>query len=157
MFAGIEKSDYLCGNCKTRKAVRAGINTNSMENDFEDEEMEDEVIQENEENEKIQIKVNVEGGGVRTLDFTGTLLMTIGIISAIVTIVGFIMYLVNKDGYSSDLEYAMIGISLASTFLPVAVCAIAGGAICSGLSTIARTALYKRKLMEQDYKFVEYT
>ena len=102
-----------------------------------------------------EIKINYKGSGVKTLDGFGTFFFVIASLAALVAVIGFIMYLANDMDSRSEMEYAMIGLSLASSFLPIAIGSVAGGAICQGLSTIAKTALYKRTLLEKQYQFVE--
>ena len=100
-----------------------------------------------------KVKVDYQGSGVKTLNGFGTFFFVIASIAVLVAVICFIMYLAMD--YSSERANAMIGISLASSFFPIAIGAFAGGAICKGLSTIAKTALYKRILIEGQYRFVE--
>jgi hypothetical protein len=102
-----------------------------------------------------KVKVDYQGSGVKTLNGFGTYFFVIASIAVLVAVIGFIMYLANDMDYSSERANAMIGISLASSFFPIAIGTFAGGAICKGLSTIAKTALYKRILIEGQYRFVE--
>jgi len=101
-----------------------------------------------------EVRINYQGSGVKTLDSFGTFFFVIASISMLVALIGLIMYLANMDSYSGA-DNAMIGISMASTLFPTAIGSFAGGAICKGLSTIAKTALLKRALLEKQYKFVE--
>jgi len=103
---------------------------------------------------KKEIKVNYQESGVKTLNGFGKFFMIVGSISALVAVIGVIIYLSNL-GYYGNKEYALIGIALASSFFPISIGAFACGAICKGLSTIAKTALYKRALLEEEYSFVE--
>jgi len=102
-----------------------------------------------------EVKVNFEGSGVKTLNGFGTFSFVIASIAMLVAVIGFIMYLANDMDYSSERENAIIGISMASSLFPIAIGSFAGGAICKGLSTIAKTALYKRTLLEKQYRFEE--
>ena len=45
--------------------------------------------------------------------------------------------------------------SSAGLFITNAISSLAAGAICKGLSTVAKTALYKRMLLEKQYNFIE--
>lgn len=91
---------------------------------------------------------------MKTLYGFGTFFLLIGSIAMLVAVIGFIMYLSNLK-YSSSRENALIGLSLASAFFPIAIGSFAGGSICKGLSTIAETALYKKALLEEQYYFEE--
>ena len=102
-----------------------------------------------------KVKISFEGSGVKTLNGFGTFFFIVASVAALVAVIGFIMYLANDMDYSSEMKNAMIGISLASSFFPISIGSFAGGAICKGLSTIAKTALYKRTLLEKQYQFVE--
>ena len=99
--------------------------------------------------------VNYQGSGVKTLSGFGTFFFIIGSIAILITLIGFIMYLVNDLNYSSERENALIGISVASSFFPISIGSLAAGAICQGLSSIAKTSFYKRKLIEEKYSFFE--
>jgi len=107
------------------------------------------------EEQKTVIKVYYQGSGVKTLNGFGTFFFIIGSIAILVTVIGFIMYLANDMDYSRGRENALIGISLASSFFPITIGSFAAGAICKGLSTIAKTALYKRRLFEEQYSFID--
>jgi len=102
------------------------------------------------EEQKKEIKVNLKDSGVKTLNGFGTFFFVVAIIATFVTIIGLFMYLTMD--YESK---RLIGISLASSFFPIIIGSFAGGAICKGLSTIAKTALYKRILLEEQYHFKE--
>lgn len=102
-----------------------------------------------------KVKVSFERSGVKTLNGFGTFFFIIASIAALVTIIGFIMYLANDMDYSYERENAMLGLSLASSFLLIAISSFAGGAICNGLSSISKTALYTRTLLEKQYQFIE--
>ncbi|MCL2597269.1 MAG: hypothetical protein FWD66_06375 [Paludibacter sp.] len=100
------------------------------------------------------IYLDYSNSGVKTLNGFGIFFLVIGAISTMVTLVGFIMYLVNMDSWSGK-DNAMTGISLASLFFPIAISSFAFGTICKGLSTIAKTALYKRAALQEEYDFIE--
>jgi hypothetical protein len=51
--------------------------------------------------------------------------------------------------------YAVYETSLLGTFFPIGVASLFAGAVCTGLSSIAKTALYKRIILEQEYLFSE--
>ena len=104
--------------------------------------------------EKQFIKVNYQGSGVKTLNGFGTFFLIIGYTAMPVAVVGFIIYLANLDSWSGE-KMAMTGLSIAYSFFSIAIGSFAAGAICKGLSTIAKTALYKRTLLEEQYNFQE--
>lgn len=101
-----------------------------------------------------EIKVDFSGSGVKTLEGFGKFFFFIASISIIVALVGLFMYLSNIESYSGG-DTAMKGISLASSFFPISIGSFACGAISLGLSTITKTALFKRHLLEKQYTFVE--
>ena len=102
-----------------------------------------------------RIEVNYKGSGVKTLAGFGTFFFIIASIAALFAAIGFIMYLANVMDDRWEMANAMIGISLVSSSLPIAIGSCAAGAICQGLSSIAKTALYKRTLLEKQYQFKE--
>lgn len=102
-----------------------------------------------------KVKVDYQGSGVRTLNGFGTFFFVIASVAMLVAVIGFIMYLANDMDYSRERENAIIGLSLASSLFPIAIGSFAGGAICKGLSTITKTALYKRILIEEQYRFTD--
>lgn len=95
--------------------------------------------------EKKEIKVYYSGSGVRTLKDTGTFLFVIAVISAIMALVGLIIS-------ADDPE---IGMSITTTSAYLFFVCLIGGAICKGLSSIAKTALYKRTILESEYYFID--
>jgi len=103
------------------------------------------------EEEKEVINVSYKGSGVKTMAGFGTFLFVVGSVAMLVAIIGFFIYVANYDSYYRD--KAITGISLAASFFPIAIGSFAGGAICKGLSTIAKTALYKKTLLEKQYQF----
>jgi ABC-type antimicrobial peptide transport system permease subunit len=90
--------------------------------------------------EKQKVMINYKGSGVKTLSRFGVFFFIIGIIAAIIAAIGFLRYLTNAD--------TSTGLSLASSFFPTAIGLLASAAVCTGLSSIAKTALYKRILLE---------
>jgi hypothetical protein len=95
--------------------------------------------------EKKDIKVSYANSGVNTLSGIGTCFMIIGSIAIIVAVAGFGMF------YSGDSDNAVIAV----TSLFVSLGSFLGGAICMGLAGIARTALYQRMILEQEYLFIK--
>lgn len=93
--------------------------------------------------------------GVKTGNWFGVFFMVIGVLAVITTAIGFIMYLIASGSRYGE-EDAILGLSLASTFFPISIGSFASSAICLCVSTIARTALYQRTLLEETYDFVEY-
>lgn len=103
--------------------------------------------------EKKDIKINYSKSGVKTLDGFGTLFIVIGFISVIVSLVNFGIYS-EYAGYSYATERATMGLTLGASSLAIAFGSFLGGAICKGLSGIARSSLHQRAVLEQDYYFI---
>ncbi|WP_298649010.1 hypothetical protein [uncultured Proteiniphilum sp.] len=95
--------------------------------------------------EKKEIKVYYSGSGVQTLKGTGTFLFVLTFISAITALVGLV---VSAGG-------SEIGVSLTTTSVYLFFVCLIGGSICKGLSSIAKTALYKRTILETEYYFID--
>jgi hypothetical protein len=98
--------------------------------------------------EKKKIKVSYEDSGVKTLNGFGVFFFVAGTIALVVAVIGGLVYL------GSDGEPALGGASLAGALFPAGISLFAAGAVCTGLSSIARTALYKRMILEYQYDFV---
>jgi hypothetical protein len=97
-----------------------------------------------------EVKVNYKNSGVKTLRGIGKFFMVVGCIASAIAIISFVEFVVNdSDHYGST--------GLVSTFFMLALFSFAAGAICLGLSGIAKTALYNRALLEQQYEFEEVT
>ncbi|HHV86242.1 MAG TPA: hypothetical protein GXX42_10600 [Petrimonas sp.] len=108
--------------------------------------------------EKIDIKVNYNGSGVKTLHKFGTLFILIGIVATILVVAALIMYSEEKssyNGYSSVRQEASVAVPFGIASMVLAICSYAFGAICLGLQSIARTSLYKKSILEQNYNFIE--
>jgi len=90
--------------------------------------------------EKQNVRISYSGSGVQTLNGFGTFFFIVAVISIIVAVI---------------LTVSIVGIGTAGIFITNAISSLAAGAICKGLSTIAKTALYKRMLLEKQYNFVE--
>ncbi|MDR2970349.1 MAG: hypothetical protein LBU83_00260 [Bacteroidales bacterium] len=93
-------------------------------------------------------EVKYAGSGVKTLYGFGIAFYIIASIAILITIIGIFTYFLAD--YSKE---QINGLSLASSFFPIAISSFAGGAICQGLSTIAKTALFKKTLLEEQYNF----
>jgi hypothetical protein len=91
--------------------------------------------------EKKLLKLSYRGSCVKTLEGIGAMVFIIGGISVFI---GFIMLLLTDD--SGD---RVIAVYLLASFPPLLIL----GVICSGLSSIAKTALYQRIIMESEYEF----
>ena len=102
-----------------------------------------------------RILIDYRGSGVKSLYNFGIFFFVIASIAIFFTIIGFLMYLANDMGNSLERANAFIGISMASSLLPVSLGSFFGGVICLGLSAISKTALYKKTLLEKEYKFIE--
>lgn len=90
--------------------------------------------------ERKEIKVNFEKSGVKTLSGFGSWFIILGSIAVFI----FIVSLVNPEN-----AYLAVG------SLCVSIGLFLGGAICKGLSGIARSALYQREVLRQEYIFYE--
>ncbi|MCL2327446.1 MAG: hypothetical protein FWC39_02910 [Bacteroidetes bacterium] len=86
---------------------------------------------------KQQILINYSGSGVKTLKGFAIFFFIIAFIAMIVAILD-----------------CFLSFSLSFFITPILL--FVGGAICIGLSSIAKTALYKRMLLENQYQFVEF-
>jgi hypothetical protein len=95
-----------------------------------------------------KIKIYYEGSGVKTLSGFATLSYILGSIGTCVSLI-LLLTCINN---SSDRE---VGIAVISVIFPVSIFLFCFGGICSGVSSIARTALYKRLVLEQEYEFYE--
>jgi hypothetical protein len=104
--------------------------------------------------EKQVLNVSYKSSGVKTLNGFGVFFFVVGIISLLIAVIGGFVYLGNSDSYSGA-ETALVGASLAGTFFPIGILLLFAGAVCAGLSGIAKTALYKRTILEQQYDFKE--
>jgi tellurite resistance protein TehA-like permease len=108
--------------------------------------------------EKKKVFIGNDDGGVKILNLFGILLFVLGAIFALVVIIGLIiMFLANISEFSRDEENSKIGLSLASSFFSITIGTLIAGAICKGLSSIAKTALYSRVILEQKNEFLEGT
>lgn len=98
--------------------------------------------------DKQKIYVYYKGSGVKTLEGFGTLFIVLGTIAATVIVICFFGYLMGS--YKGDTVGALM-----LNLLPTSVGLYAFGAICKGLSTIAKTAVFKRQVLEEQYDFLE--
>src|SRR5690554_4594516 len=95
------------------------------------------------------VKVDFKNSGVKTLKGFGVLFIIIAIIATLIAIIGLIIYKGNEGGYFND--KAASGLSMAFNYFLISVGTYPIGAICIGLSSIAKTSLYKRTLLEEKY------
>jgi hypothetical protein len=103
---------------------------------------------------KKELIVSYENSGVKSLEGFGIFFHIIGSLALLTVIIGGFLYIVNiGNSYSSDEATALLGASLASTFFPLVLISFFFGIVCMGLSSIAKTALYKRTILEQQYNF----
>jgi K+-sensing histidine kinase KdpD len=100
--------------------------------------------------EKQEINVSYKGSGVKTLKGFGVFFFVIGSIALLVVVIAMYNYL---DSHSSSDEVAAL--SLAGVFSPIGCISLFAGAVCTGLSSIAKVLLYKRMVLEQQYDFNE--
>lgn len=94
--------------------------------------------------EKKKIKVNYTDSGVRTLAGFGTLLYVLATIMIVTVIVVWFIAHKGATDVSNFPELATLIAGLIAIFM---------GALCRILSTIGRTALYRRTLLEKEYDF----
>jgi hypothetical protein len=92
--------------------------------------------------ERQEVVVNYANSGVITMKGFGILFIGMGVLSVAVALVVLLASEGNLLGISASLSMLAIGF-------------FAAGAICLGLSSIAKTALYQRTLLEQQYHFEE--
>ena len=100
------------------------------------------------------VNVNFKNSGIKTLKGFGVLFFVVAIIATLIAFIGLIIYKAN-DGYFSD--KATSGLSIAINYFLISVAAYPTGAICIGLSSITKTSLYKRTLLEEKYEFKKVT
>ncbi len=108
--------------------------------------------------ENQKIKIDYQGSGVKTANGFSTFLFIISVIAIIVSLIGFTIYLDSTGSYYSyKEENAFIGIALTFSFVLISFGSFSLGIICKLMSTIAKTSLYKRALLEEQYCFEENT
>jgi hypothetical protein len=98
--------------------------------------------------DKQKIKVNYRDSGVKTLKGLGIFFFAIGAIALLSTVIGCLIRWWNDDTIDMILVSMLASASVVSLFFAAA---------CIGLSNIAKTALYKRTLLEQEYEFKDVT
>ncbi|MDR1091928.1 MAG: hypothetical protein LBL79_12710 [Prevotella sp.] len=89
--------------------------------------------------EKKLLKLFYRDSGVKTLEGIGVMMFIIG---GLCIFVGVVM-LLSDDGDT------VIAVGLLASLFPF----LFFGAVCTGLSSIAKTALYQRTVMESQYEF----
>ena len=104
--------------------------------------------------EKQKIYVNYSNSGVKTLDGFGKFFYVIAVIATLIMVIGGIMFLANIGSYSGRDEAAAGGAMFISS-LPIVLGSFMAGAICRALANMAKTALFKRLLLEEKYDFIE--
>lgn len=87
---------------------------------------------------KTEVKIDYKKSGVKTFYSFGSWFIGIGVIALIV-------FVLNSNSDDSSLAIASIYASLSSFFV---------GAICLGLSGIARSLLYQREVLKQTHDFI---
>jgi hypothetical protein len=81
------------------------------------------------------------------------LFFIVGVIALVIAAVGGIIYL-SPDSHSGG-KSALLAASMAGKCFPLGFISLLAGAVCTGLSSIAKTALYKRAILEEQYRFIE--
>ncbi|HBG40945.1 MAG TPA: hypothetical protein DDW85_05985 [Porphyromonadaceae bacterium] len=99
--------------------------------------------------EKKEIKVDYSGSGVKTLNGFADFFIIIGILSSIALAVSVGLFLESLETGDSD------GGILFPSSLASMVMSFAAGAICKGLSNIAKTSLFQRTILKEKYTFTE--
>jgi cellulose synthase/poly-beta-1,6-N-acetylglucosamine synthase-like glycosyltransferase len=94
--------------------------------------------------EKKKIIFNYSNSGIKTLNFMGTVFLVIGICSSCMLASSFF------DGDIIDNMRNVAGLFSSSM---MCLSSFAFWAICNGLSNVAKTALYQKKVLEQQYEF----
>lgn len=92
------------------------------------------------------VKINFANSGVKTLKGYATCLAVMAVLCALATIASFAA--LSSDGGSTN-------VILAISFAVITLSCSVFSAICVVLSSIAKTALYKRALLEKEYEFKE--
>lgn len=95
--------------------------------------------------EKTTIKINFEGSGVKTLTGLGDMFLALALFCLLGCVITLLSYM---TAYSSQ---EALYLTLITTFLTSFIGLLTAYAICIGLSSIARTALYQRMIIEQKY------
>lgn len=90
--------------------------------------------------ERKEIKINYEGSGVKTLNGLGTLFIVLGSISLLASVISLPIY---------------NGTAIVISFFGASIGLFMGGGLCKGLSGIARSLLYKREVLRQEYYFIK--
>ncbi|MDR2410578.1 MAG: hypothetical protein LBE13_21045 [Bacteroidales bacterium] len=90
---------------------------------------------------KKELKVNYKGSGVKTLEVFGTIFLVLGPLALLTALIG--LSLVGE-----------VSLIIASAFSQFGCAAFVIGAVCMGLSSIAKTALYKRTILEEQYELL---
>ncbi|MDR0385270.1 MAG: hypothetical protein LBH60_04255 [Prevotellaceae bacterium] len=96
--------------------------------------------------EKQELIVSYSGSGVRTLRGFGVFFFITGAVALFIALIGGI------NGYSSDNVTALTGVTLSGTFIQLGLILLFFGAVCAGLTGIAKTALYRRMIIEEQYE-----
>jgi hypothetical protein len=106
--------------------------------------------------DKQELKINYDGSGVKILYGFGVFFFIAGVIALLVAVIGWFSHLGNSgSSYSADEATALVGASLAGTFFPIGIALLFAGAVCIGLSSIVKTALYQRTVLESQYEFLD--
>jgi hypothetical protein len=87
-----------------------------------------------------ELIVNYKGSGVKTLKGFGVFFFVTGVIALLVALIGGIFYL---------------NASLAGKFFPLGIILLFFSAVCVGLLSIAKMALYKRSILEEQYYILD--
>ena len=107
--------------------------------------------------EKQNIRINYSGSGVKTLNGLATFFFIMASVEALVFVIVFMRYIVNYMDYDLPLELKTIiqAISVADSYFRIAIVFFASYTIFKLLSNTAKTALYKRTILEEQYCFVD--
>jgi hypothetical protein len=95
-----------------------------------------------------QVKVNYKNSGVKTLSGFAIFFSVIGGIALLSGLIICLVCLWNDDEINTALVSALISAGIVLLFFAT---------MCVGLSGIAKTALYKRTLLEQEHDFKDVT
>ena len=104
--------------------------------------------------EKKKITINYYNSGVKTLSGFGNLFFIIGGISIFAALIAYLIYTSTRGSYGEE-STAIVAYTASRFFVQSIIPSLFFGAICKGLAPIARTAHYKRTLLEQEYEFTE--
>jgi hypothetical protein len=107
-----------------------------------------------EKSEKNILEINYEGSGVKTLSGFGTLFFVLAVISIIIAFLSLVLLLVGIESLNNmfyTIQWNAFFVSLLFASLFFAIVQFFFGALCKGLSTIAKGTLYQMSVVEKTF------